>query len=336
MSHHRNSWRRGSFSPSAGPHFHPVQNCGHGESVGRAGWAHTGWSGYPGTWPKRQFVVLVRSCMYQSEPLGPPGRCWWEFVVGLNGDLVCHMSGSVVYCVADCCAGGQRGSHVWFAVLVVAWDGCGSPATARAVQFRRALLVGIRCWIEWRIFVCHTYASVVCCWLLCWRAERKPCVIRGSGCCVGWVKKLQLQIWQFSYLGHCWWGFVVGLNDEFCLSHVCFCMVLLIVVLEGRGETMCDSQFWLLRGLVWKPSNSNSSSVPLSVFGGNCWIEWRMFVFCVDFNCLITLQMLCWRAERNLRARNGLAYCVLIYPPLPLARSRSRSLIGHRSFQLCV
>ena len=33
-------------------------------------------------------------------------------IVGLNDGFFCHMSASVVYCVAYCCAGGQRGNHV--------------------------------------------------------------------------------------------------------------------------------------------------------------------------------------------------------------------------------
>ena len=33
-------------------------------------------------------------------------------IVGLNDGFFCHMSASVVYCVADCCAGGQRENHV--------------------------------------------------------------------------------------------------------------------------------------------------------------------------------------------------------------------------------
>ena len=33
-------------------------------------------------------------------------------IVGLNDGFVCHMSASVVYCVADCCARGQRENHV--------------------------------------------------------------------------------------------------------------------------------------------------------------------------------------------------------------------------------
>ena len=40
-------------------------------------------------------------------------------IVGLNDGFVCHMSASVVYCVEDYCAGGQRENHVGFAVLVV-------------------------------------------------------------------------------------------------------------------------------------------------------------------------------------------------------------------------
>ena len=42
-------------------------------------------------------------------------------IVGLNDGFFCHMSASVLYCVAGCCcAGGQRENHVLFAVLVVA------------------------------------------------------------------------------------------------------------------------------------------------------------------------------------------------------------------------
>ena len=33
-------------------------------------------------------------------------------IVGLNDVFFRHMSASVVYCVADCCAGGQRENHV--------------------------------------------------------------------------------------------------------------------------------------------------------------------------------------------------------------------------------
>ena len=33
-------------------------------------------------------------------------------IVGLNDGFFCHMSVSVVYCVADCCAGGQSENHV--------------------------------------------------------------------------------------------------------------------------------------------------------------------------------------------------------------------------------
>ena len=33
-------------------------------------------------------------------------------IVGLNDGFFCHMSTSVVFCVADCCAGGQRENHV--------------------------------------------------------------------------------------------------------------------------------------------------------------------------------------------------------------------------------
>ena len=33
-------------------------------------------------------------------------------IVGLNDVFFCHMSASVVYCVADGCAGGQRENHV--------------------------------------------------------------------------------------------------------------------------------------------------------------------------------------------------------------------------------
>ena len=33
-------------------------------------------------------------------------------IVGLNDGFFCHMSASVVYCVADRCAGGQREAHV--------------------------------------------------------------------------------------------------------------------------------------------------------------------------------------------------------------------------------
>jgi hypothetical protein len=47
------------------------------------------------------------------------------------------------------------------AVLLVAWAGCGSPAAARAAQFRRALLVGIVGLNDG--FFCHMSASVVYC-----------------------------------------------------------------------------------------------------------------------------------------------------------------------------
>ena len=33
-------------------------------------------------------------------------------IVGLNDGFFCHMFASVVYCVADCCAGGQSENHV--------------------------------------------------------------------------------------------------------------------------------------------------------------------------------------------------------------------------------
>ena len=33
-------------------------------------------------------------------------------IVGLNDVFFCHMSVSVVYCIADCCAGGQSENHV--------------------------------------------------------------------------------------------------------------------------------------------------------------------------------------------------------------------------------
>ena len=33
-------------------------------------------------------------------------------IIGLNDGFFCHMSVSVVNCVADCCAGGQRENHV--------------------------------------------------------------------------------------------------------------------------------------------------------------------------------------------------------------------------------
>ena len=33
-------------------------------------------------------------------------------IVGLNDGFFCHMSSFVVFCVADCCAGGQRENHV--------------------------------------------------------------------------------------------------------------------------------------------------------------------------------------------------------------------------------
>ena len=43
---------------------------------------------------------------------------------------------------------------------------------------------------------------------------------------------------------------IVGLNDGFFVTCLLlWCIVLLIVVLEGREETMCDLRLWLLRGL---------------------------------------------------------------------------------------
>jgi hypothetical protein len=52
--------------------------------------------------------------------------------------------------------------------------------------------------------------------------------------------------------------------------------VLLIVVLEGREKTMCDSWFLLLLGKGVEAQQhllEYSSSVPWGVVGGNCWIE---------------------------------------------------------------
>ena len=43
---------------------------------------------------------------------------------------------------------------------------------------------------------------------------------------------------------------IVGLNDDFFVTCLLlWCIALLIVVLEGREKTMCDSRFWLLREL---------------------------------------------------------------------------------------
>ena len=40
------------------------------------------------------------------------------------------------------------------------------------------------------------------------------------------------------------------MTDFFVTCLFLWCIVLLIVVLEGREKTMCDSRLWLLRGLV--------------------------------------------------------------------------------------
>ena len=89
---------------------------------------------------------------------------------------------------------------------------------------------------------------VVNCWrFLCWKADRKPCVIRGSGCCVSWV---------------------------------------------------------------WQPSTGKRSSVPQSGVGGNCWIEWRMFLSYVCFCGVLCCWLLCWRAERKPCVICGSGCCV--------------------------
>ena len=42
------------------------------------------------------------------------------------------------------------------------------------------------------------------------------------------------------------------MTDFFVTCLLLWCIVLLIVVLEGREETMCDLRLWLLRGLGLK------------------------------------------------------------------------------------
>ena len=63
------------------------------------------------------------------------------------------------------------------------------------------------------------------------------------------------------------------MSDFFVTCLLLWCIVLLIVVLEGREKTMCDLRFWLLRELgVEEPTNSQGSQVPRGVVGVICWV----------------------------------------------------------------
>ena len=70
MSHHRNSGRRGSFSPSAGPHFHTIPNLVMA-SVGRAGWCRMAVTRSRVTWQTGSLpynVRVVLSCQLLNHP----------------------------------------------------------------------------------------------------------------------------------------------------------------------------------------------------------------------------------------------------------------------------
>ena len=74
-------------------------------------------------------------------------------------------------------------------------------------------------------------------------------MIRGSGCCVscgcGSLAPATVVRFRRALLVG-----IVGLNDGVLFTWLLlWCIVLLIVVLEGSEKTMCDSRFWLLREL---------------------------------------------------------------------------------------
>ena len=61
-----------------------------------------------------------------------------------------------------------------------------------------------------------------------------------------------------------------------------WCIVLLIVVLEGREKTMCDLRFWLLRGLgVEAPATSRAVKFLVALLLGIVGLDDGFFVTCL-------------------------------------------------------
>ena len=63
---------------------------------------------------------------------------------------------------------------------------------------------------------------------------------------------------------------IVGLNDGFFVTCLLlWCIVLRIVVLEGREKTMCDLRLWLLRELGVEAQQHPEQFIS----AGRCWWE---------------------------------------------------------------
>jgi hypothetical protein len=80
------------------------------------------------------------------------------------------------------------------------------------------------------------------------------------------------------------------MTDFFVTCLPLWCFVLLIVVLEGREKTMCDSRFWLLRELgAEAPATARAVEFRGALLVGIVGLNDGFFVTCLLLWCIVLL-----------------------------------------------